>query len=142
MPERGQREQRRSATEVGWGRRYLVEFFVGMTAAVVLILIPADAVVPAGAEGWRLAWALAPLVPLLWVCAAVARHVMRVDELQRRMILGAMGWGFGVAMMTAIATALVRSAGVAVEGAEWVTFAAGMAAFALAVVAASLRASR
>lgn len=142
MPERGGREPRRSATEIGWGRRYLVEFFAGMAAAVVLILIPADAVVPAGAEGWRLVWALTPLLPLVWVCAAVVRHVMRVDELQRRMILGAMGWGFGVAMMTAIATALVRSAGVAVDGAEWLTFAAGMAAFALAVFAASLRASR
>lgn len=134
-PQRTTAERRRS-------RRYAAEFLSGMALVVLLLLLPGETLVEEASQGARLLWALLPVVPLLWSAAAVVRHLRRVDELQRRMIVDALAWGFAAAMVAAIGAALIRSAGVAVGDVEWAVFLIGMLAFASAVVFSSLRASR
>lgn len=134
-PKRTSAERRRS-------RRYTAEFLSGMALVVLLLLLPSEPLLAGAPQRARVLWAALPLVPLLWSAAAVVRHLRRVDELQRRMVVDALAWGFGVAMVTAIGAALVRSAGVAVGDVEWAVFLAGMLGFAAAAAIGSARASR
>ncbi|MET0161369.1 MAG: hypothetical protein ABW204_01830 [Microbacteriaceae bacterium] len=134
-PKRTSAERRRS-------RRYTAEFLSGMALVVVLLLLPSEPLLARAPQGARVLWAVLPLVPLLWSAAAVVRHLRRVDELQRRMVVDALAWGFGAAMIAAIGAALIRSAGVAVGDVEWAVFLSGMLGFAVAAAIGSARASR
>ena len=51
--------------------------------------------------------ALVPLAPVIWMIIAIARHVRRVDELQRLLFLRSFTFGFAVSMVTALTIALL-----------------------------------
>lgn len=123
-------------------RRYAVELAVAVLLLLALLLVPIDSLVPDGGPTFRLVWALAPMVPVVGIVVVVGRYVARVDELQRRVVLEALAVGFAAAMLSALAVAFARSAGVAVGDAEWVVFVAGMLAFGAAVTVRSWMAGR
>lgn len=133
---------RRTPGEVRRTRRYAVEFSACITVAVVLILLPIEALVGASSETLRTVWALLPLFPALGATVAVIRYVRRIDELQRRLVTDALAIAFGASMLTALAVAFVRSADQPVGQPEWAVFLVGMLAFGLAVAILSARASR
>lgn len=109
-------------------RRDMLPALVGyaVTLAVTLSLV-GDEVDSTGE--WILI--LLPIVPALWGVRAVARHLRRIDEYQRSLMLEAMAAGFGVAMVTAITLGFVGVAGVASTAAGWIVYGAGMATWAV-----------
>jgi hypothetical protein len=108
------------------GGRYALEFIPGAFAFVLLFLgIPMFIDLGAGGP-WAVFWALVPLVPVLWMAVAVARHVARADEYMRGVLLKSLAIAFGVAMVTAITFTLLSTANVFVERPELWVFTAGM----------------
>lgn len=82
-------------------RSYLIEFGGAMlayavTLVVALLLVEAHPHAP-----WRYAVVVAPVIPICFALLAVIRALGRMDELQRRIQLNALGFGFGA---TAIIT--------------------------------------
>lgn len=112
-------------------RAYFREFLPGMVGygvVLVIVLLFGDL---DGRSPWRFAWAVLPVLPLLWVLRAVARHLRRVDEYQRRQLLSQLGIGFAVAMVAAVTAGFLGVAGLDMRFGGWVVFAAGMMGWAL-----------
>lgn len=80
----------------GAGKRYRTEFGGAMVAyavvlvAVILVLNNIDA-----ESGWRVPLALLPMIPIVLVFVAFLRFLDRMDELQRRIQMEALSFGFG-----------------------------------------------
>jgi hypothetical protein len=79
-----------------------------------------------GSSPWRFLWAVAPVVPAAWTVYVVFRHVRRVDEYQRVLLLQSCAVGFAVAMLTAVTLGFLRIAGLELADAPWIVFGAGM----------------
>ncbi len=111
-------------------RAYLAEFLpavVGYVAVLGAIILLVDF---ERAGAWRFAVALLPVGPALWGAVAVARHLRRIDELQRQVHLSGMATGFGVAMITALTLGFLAMAGL--DGGRvgpWLVYSAGMLAW-------------
>lgn len=77
-------------------RRYIVEFIIAMSAYVVVLVFSVSLLdrLPADAPG-RVAIALAPAVPVLFVLLAIMRLLMNSDELQQRIQLLAISFAAG-----------------------------------------------
>lgn len=88
-----------------------------------------------GASQWRIAWALLPVLPMLWVVRAVVRHLRRIDDYQRGLLLQSLGAGFAVAMLTSVTVGFLGVAGLPMRFAGWAIYGAGMLAW---LVAAAL----
>ncbi|MCU1511366.1 MAG: hypothetical protein JWO34_1206 [Arthrobacter sp.] len=107
-------------------RAYQLEFWPGIIAYAVLltgVLLWGDL---DGQSPWRFAWAVVPVLPALWIVRAVLRHVRRIDDYQRLLLLQALGGGFAVAMIAAVTMAFLEIAGLRVEGVGWIVYGAGM----------------
>lgn len=74
---------------------------------------------------WRFAWALAPVIPAPWLVVAVLRHVHRLDEYQRLLLLESLAVGFAAAMLAAITLGFLANAGLRFTDAPWLVLAAG-----------------
>lgn len=82
-------------------KRYLIEFG-GSMLAYSIVLIAALLLIQAYPHAsWRFAVAVAPVIPICFALLAFLRALGRMDELQRRIQLNAVGFGFGA---TAIVT--------------------------------------
>ena len=64
-----------------------------------------------GSSPSRFVWALLPVVPTLFIVRAVLRHVDRVDDYQRLLLLKGLGVGFAVAMVAAVTVGFLGAAG-------------------------------
>lgn len=78
-----------------------------------------------GDSPWRFLWALAPVVPAMWLVRAVLRQVHRVDEYQRLLLLQSLAVGFAAAMLAAITLGFLANAGLRFTDAPWLVLAAG-----------------
>lgn len=81
-------------------RRYLREFFAGMTMYLALIALYGVLAPRLPTSPWRFVLAIAPLLPVIGVIRAVVRLIRDEDELERRIDLeafaiAAMVTGFG-----------------------------------------------
>jgi hypothetical protein len=79
-----------------------------------------------GTSPLRFVWALLPVIPALWMVRAVLRHLDRVDDYQRLLLLKGLGVGFAVAMVASVTVGFLGAAGLVTPGAGWVIYAAGM----------------
>ncbi|WP_106208733.1 hypothetical protein [Glaciihabitans tibetensis] len=107
-------------------RAYHREFWPGMIGyAVVLtaVLLWGDL---DGESPWRFVWAILPVVPLLWVVVAILRHIRRIDDYQRFLLLQGLAVGFCVAMLAAVTVAFLEIAGLGLTGDGWIIYGAGM----------------
>ena len=95
-----------------------------------------------GGSPWRYVWAVLPVLPALLIVRAVVRHLRRIDEYERLLLLQGLGVGFAVAMITAMITGFLGVAGAAALGSGWIVFLAGMVAWALATGVLTRRAQR
>ncbi|QEW03023.1 hypothetical protein [Microbacterium lushaniae] len=132
----------RTRAERSAGRRYVGEFTIGVAAYLLLFLVLPRLVVTEPGSAWSVVIALTPIAPVLWMVIAMARHVRRVDELQRALLLHSFTVGFGAAMLIALAIALVTGAGIDTRHSEWAVFIGGMAAWGVSLGAFSFRANR
>lgn len=112
-------------------RAYHREFWPGMVGYVVVlsaVLLWGDL---DGTSPLRSLWALLPVLPALWVVRAVARHVRRVDDYQRLLLLQGLAVGFGIAMVTSLTIGFLGVAGWSLPAAGWITYGAGMLGWAI-----------
>lgn len=79
-----------------------------------------------GHSPWRFVWSVLPVLPVLWIGRAVLRHLRRVDDYQRLLLLNSLAAGFAIAMIAAVTVGLLGIAGVPMRSAGWVVFGAGM----------------
>jgi hypothetical protein len=79
----------------------------------------------------RFALAVLPAVPAAGVAWAVLRHVRRIDDYQRRILLEGIAVGFALAMLAAIALGLLAAAGLVVPAAPWIVYGIGMVSWAI-----------
>jgi hypothetical protein len=92
-----------------------------------------------GSSPARFAWAVLPVLPMIWVAIAVARHVHRIDEYERGKQLSGLAVGFAVAMLSAIALGILESAGLRLTGSTFWVYGAGMVTWALSAAVSSRR---
>jgi hypothetical protein len=69
----------------------------------------------------------------------VFRHVHRVDEYQRLLLLRSLAVGFAVAMLAALTLGFLANAGLRFADAPWLMLAAGMLGWALTGVCVARR---
>ncbi|WP_378143775.1 hypothetical protein ACFJGV_10115 [Cnuibacter sp. UC19_7] len=108
-------------------RRYVLELLPGLLGYLVLFLGLPALLGREEATWWSIPVALLPVVPLLWIVVAVIRHIRRIDDYQRRLVLIGMAFAFGAMMLTAVVIALLSTVDVVVGGTEWIVFGVGAA---------------
>lgn len=120
-------------------RRYMWEFLPGAVAYVVLFFGVTSLVDLESGDPVNVLWALLPVVPVVWMIVSVVRHVRRIDEFQRTLVLQSFALGFGAAMLAAVVIALVGMTGIVVIGAEWYVFLVGMGTWGVASMVSTRR---
>lgn len=121
----------RSAGDRAVSRAYNREFWPGIIGyALVLIAVLTWGDLD-GSGPWRFAWAVLPVIPLLWIVLALLRHIRRIDDYQRFLLLQGLGVGFAVAMVSAVTVAFLDIAGLVLPGSAWIIYGMGMLGWAL-----------
>ena len=121
------------------GIAYSRDFWPGMVGYGVVLTI---VMIWGGLDGtspWRFVWAALPVLPALWVLRAVVRHLGRIDDYQRQLVLQGLSVGFGTAMITSITAGFAMIAGLTWIGTPWVIYGAGMAGWVIGQAIASRR---
>ncbi len=85
-----------------------------------------------GTSPWRFVWALLPVLPTLWTVRAVVRHVRRIDDYQRMLLLQSLAVGFALAMVASLTVAFLEIAGLRLPAGGWVVYGVGMGGWAVA----------
>jgi uncharacterized membrane protein len=117
----------RTETERRTQRAYQREFFPAVAGYVVVLMLVVALVDFDHAGSWKYAVAALPVLPALCGVRAVARHLGRVDEMQRSVQLTGMAAGFGLAMIAAITIGFFAMAGMATgRWGPWAIYSAGM----------------
>jgi hypothetical protein len=81
---------------------------------------------PATAPTWSTSGRGSPATCSLWIVRAVVRHLHRIDEYQRDLVLHGLAVGFGVAMVTAVTLGFLGIAGLSGQITGWIVCGAGM----------------
>ncbi len=126
----------RSAGDKARARAYHRDFWPGILGyGIVLtaVLLWGDL---DGPSPWRYVWALLPVIPAGWVVRAVVRHVSRIDDYQRMLLLKGLAVGFAVAMIASLTVGFLGIAGLALPAAGWIVYGAGMLGWAVAAAVA------
>jgi hypothetical protein len=123
---------RRSSGDRARARAYQWDFWPGMAGygiALTAVLRWGDL---DGSNPWRFLWAVLPVIPALWIVRAVVRHVHRVDDYQRLLLVQSLGVGFAIAMIAAVTAGFLGIAGLPMQSAGWIIYGAGMLAWIVA----------
>jgi hypothetical protein len=113
---------------------YVREFVPAMVAYCVVLALVLTFGDLDGTSPWRFVWAVLPVLPLIWVCVAVLRHLRRLDDYQQRLTLQGLGVGFAVAMAAAVTMGLLGAAGLQSPVTPWIIFGAGMAGWGITAI--------
>jgi hypothetical protein len=135
--DRGSTPQERRAS-----LRYLWEIAAGAVGFLVTFLFLPEVVPTEPGSVAGVVVALVPLVPVIWIAVALIRHVDRVDELQRGLLLLSLAIGFGAAMLISLVVVFLSTAAITVEHPEWWVFIGGMAVWGVSIGVLSYRANR
>lgn len=128
-----------SAGDRARARAYYREFWPGMAGYVVVLAAVVTWGHLEGDSAWRYVWSVLPVVPALWVVRALLRHVARVDDYQRLLMLRGFAGGFAVSMLAAVTIGMLGVAGLALPAAGWVVYGAGMLGWAASSALAARR---
>ena len=115
-----------SAGDKARNRAYFRDFWPSMAGYVLVLTAVVRWGDLDGSSPWRYVWALLPVVPLAWTVRAVVRHLRRIDDHQRELLLQGLAVGFCVAMIAAVTVGFLSVAGLALQAAGWIVFGAGM----------------
>lgn len=80
-------------------RAWHVQFWSAMLAYVLLVVVSVALIHRDPQAPWRYALAVTPVVPAFFALLAFIRFLGRMDELQRRIQLEAIGFGFAATSM-------------------------------------------
>ncbi|MFN8077824.1 MAG: hypothetical protein U0Q15_20725 [Kineosporiaceae bacterium] len=120
-------------------RAYSVDFGLAMAAYLVVLVAVLTFGGLDGDAPSRFVWALLPVLPAAWMLWAVQRHLARLDDYQRRLLLHGIAVGFGAAMLAAVTLGFLAAAGWAPEATPWLVFGAGMGGWGVASILAARR---
>jgi hypothetical protein len=115
-----------SAGDRAISRAYRREFGLGMIAYFVTLTAMLLWGQLDGDSPWRFVWALLPVIPALWIVVAILRHVRRIDDYQRQLLLQGLGVGFALAMVASVTLGFLAIAGLTVPGVAWIIYGVGM----------------
>ena len=79
------------------------------------------------------------MLPALLIVRAMVRHVGRVDDYQRLLLLQGLAVGFAVVMIAAVTVGFLGIAGLALPGAGWIIYGVGRLGSAVAALALARR---
>ena len=82
-----------------------------------------------GTSEWRLAWAVLPLLAVVWIVVVIVLRVRQMDEYQVKLFFPGLAVGFTVAMVTAVILGTLSSAGLAVPNGGWAVAVASLLAW-------------
>lgn len=119
-----------SAGDRAVSRAYHLEFWPGMIGYALVLMAVLTWGDLDGTSPWRFAWAVLPVLPLLWIVRALLRHIRRIDDYQRFLLLQGLGVGFAVAMVSAVTVAFLNSAGLDLPH-GWIIYGMGMLGWAV-----------
>lgn len=91
-------------------KRYLREFLTAMTAYVVIMLTIWPLVRTVQSAGLRVAIAMTPVVPILFVLRALVRYILDADELVQRLHLEALSIAAGVVAVASLVGGFLAAA--------------------------------
>lgn len=92
-------------------KAYMFEFGGAMAAYAVVLIASLELLQAFPHSAWRVPLALAPVVPTLFALAAFMRFLGRMDELQRRIQLEAIGFSFGATAVLTFAYGFLQNVG-------------------------------
>lgn len=92
-------------------RTYVVEFGAAMLAYVIVLLASVWLLNRDPQSPWRLAIALAPVIPAIFALVAFVRFLGRMDELQRRIQFDAIALSFGATAILTFAYGFLEAVG-------------------------------
>jgi len=122
---------RRSAGDRERARAYHREFWPAIAAYLLLVAVAPVLAHVAGVGPWRYVWVVLPVLPTLWIIRAVVRHLRRVDDYQRLLLLQGLAVGFACAMVAALVVGFLDIGDAAVRGGGWIVYVAGMLGWAV-----------
>jgi hypothetical protein len=102
-------------------RRYLVEFGGAMVAYTVLLITSVTLLKGVDSGVGRYALAVLPVAPLPFAVLSFVRAMRRMDELQRRIQLEAISFGFGTTLLITLTIGFLENAGLPRLSWIWVT---------------------
>ena len=92
-------------------RAYVIQFGSSMLAYSVVLLVSVALLNNNPHAPWRVPVALAPVVPACFALLAFVRYLGRMDEMQRRIQLDAIGLSFGATGILTFAYGFLENAG-------------------------------
>jgi hypothetical protein len=92
-------------------RAYLIEFGSAMVAYGIVLIVSISILNANPHAPWRVAVALAPVVPVCFALWAFMRSLGRMDELQQRIQLHAIGFGFGASAILTFSYGFLENVG-------------------------------
>jgi hypothetical protein len=92
-------------------RAYLIEFGSAMVAYSIVLIVSISILNANPHAPWRVAVALAPVVPVCFALWAFMRSLGRMDELQQRIQLHAIGFGFGASAILTFSYGFLENVG-------------------------------
>jgi hypothetical protein len=95
----------------GAGRAYVLEFGGAMALYAIVIVVSVALLKAQPHAAWRVPVALAPVVPAALGVAAFVRLLGRMDDLQRRIQLEALGLAFGATSILTFAYGFLEGVG-------------------------------
>ena len=101
-------------------KSYALELGLSMFAYVVVLLVSIWFLNQMPESPWRIALALLPVLPLLFALAAFLRFLGRMDELQQRIQLNAIGFAAGATGLVALTVGFLENAGLPQPSWIWV----------------------
>lgn len=134
--------ERSTVSERRAARRYMWEIAAGAVGFMLVFLFLPAIVQAEPGSALSVVIALVPVIPVGWIAVALIRHILRVDEFQRRIVIDSLAIGFGAAMLIALCVAFLSTAAISVSYPEWWVFIGGMATWGIAITVLSVRAGR
>jgi hypothetical protein len=92
-------------------KAYVIEFGTAMAAYAVILIISVSLLNAQPHAPWRIPVALALVVPACFGLLAFVRFLRRLDELQRRIQLEAIGFAFGATAILTFAYGFLEDVG-------------------------------
>lgn len=132
-------KESRSSGDRSRALAYHLDFWPGMVGYVAVLAVVVRWGSLDGTSPWRWVWAVLPVLPALLIVRAVVRHLRRIDEYQRELLLQGLSLGFGVAMVTAVTMGFLGIAGLSGFITGWIVYGAGMLGWAVGGAVASRR---
>jgi hypothetical protein len=102
------------------GKRYMIEFGTSMIAYTVVLMASIWVLNRTPDGPWRIVLAVLPVVPMLFALIAFLRFLSRMDELQQRIQLQAIGFAAGATGMITITVGFLENAGLPQPSWIWV----------------------